>query len=397
MKTCANCGSLLPDEAAFCANCGQPMAAEPAYEPAPVDVEPYAEDIPAEQPKKKHRGRAVVAIVGAVAVLFFTFEFCFNLVGLFSPMGRVARAAMRTLKADSLTLSIEQKTEMSNYYNEQSATMRMVVDQKEEVVDTYIESSYCLKYGETTERHESVSATANGREYSYSTRDGVVTYGRISETDNEEYFEFREQLEEDIDWDDVIEDADLEDYLREDEMDRFVRQLFRKYFGNRRWLKKNAGYTKKGNTYTFRPDGETFFEALADIVDESNAFTRKGKKEVEEGIEEILDALEESDAKFDVEVSFTVKGRYLSNIHIAYDVDAEGENGKVEMDIGISDVNRTKISKADVRGVKNTVNEYLEAEGIEYDECDECDDFGRMYDYNGKEYCYECYSKRKYG
>lgn len=386
MKNCMYCGQSLPDEAVFCAGCGNRADAVEPHEEAPV----------ADKPKKKNL-IAVIAAASAAAVLFFTFEFCFNLVGIFSPMGRVARAAMHTLKADSLTLAVDTKTEMSNYYSEQSTTVRMVVDQKEEMVNTYTEGNYYVKYGEEEIlRQEGVSVTGNGREYTYSTRDGVVTDGRISETDSDEYFEWREQLEEEIDWEEVIEEAGWEDILDEDEMDRFVRELNRKYLGNRHWLKKNAGYSKKGNTYTFRPDGETFLEALADIVDESDAFTRKGKREVEDGIDELLDALDESESKFDVEVSVTVKGRYLSNIHIAYDIDAEGEQGKVEMDIDISDVNDTKISKSEVRAVKNTVNEYLDAEGIEYDECDLCSDFGKMYDYNGQELCNDCYFDKKY-
>lgn len=387
MKNCMYCGQSLPDEAVFCAGCGNRVDAVEPYEEAPV----------ADKPKKKKILIAVIAAVSAAAVLFFTFEFCFNLVGIFSPMGRIARATMRTVQADSMTIDVDIKTTSGSYYSEQSTIARIVIDEEAEEVHRYSENSYYRKYRDQVSRSEEASATSNGREYTYSAVDGKVTSGRISEVDDKEFFDQREDVEDEIDWEEVIEEAGWEDILDEDEMDDFVRELNRKYFGNRRWLKKNAGYTKKGNTYTFRPDAETFIEALADIVDESDAFTRKGKREAEEGFDELLDALDESDAKFDVEVSFTVKGRYLSNVHIEYAMAAEGDTEAVELDINISDVNKTEIPKSDVRYVKDTVNEYLEVKGIKYDECDVCSDFGRLYTYSGRDLCWDCYDERKYG
>ena len=390
MKTCTYCGKELPDFALFCDGCGNRVEEPPAAE-IPV------EEAPMQAPKKKRWGRAVVAIVSAVAVLFFTFSFVFNWFGLFSPMAQIGRATMRTLKADSLTLSADIKVKSNSYYSEQSTTLRMVVDEKAQEVNRYSTSSYYSELNEKNSRSESVSTTSNGREYSYSTEDGTVTHGTIVEVDDEEYFDWREDMEEEIDWEEVIEDAELEDYIDADKVEDFVRVLNRKYFGNRRWLKKNAGYTKKGNTYTFRPDAETFLEALADIVDESDAFTREGKREFEDGIDNLLNQMDENGVKPDMEMSFTVKGRYLSNIHIEYAMAVEGETNEVEMDIDISDVNDTEISKSEVRSVKNTVNEYLEAEGITYDECDECSDFGRLYTYSGRDLCWDCYDERKYG
>lgn len=387
MKICMYCGHSLPDEAVFCAGCGNRVDAVEPHEEAPV----------ADKPKKKKILIAVIAAVSAAAVLFFTFEFCFNLVGIFSPMGRIARATMRTVQADSMTIDVDIKTTSGNSYSEQSTIARIVIDEEAEEVHRYSENSYYRKYRDQVSRSEEASATSNGREYTYSAVDGKVTSGRISEVDDKEFFDQREDVEDEIDWEEVIEEAGWEDILDEDEMDNFVRELNRKYFGNRRWLKKNAGYTKKGNTYTFRPDAETFIEALADIVDESDAFTRKGKREAEEGFDELLDALDESDAKFDVEVSFTVKGRYLSNVHIEYAMAAEGDTEEVELDINISDVNKTEIPKSDVRYVKDTVNEYLEVKGIKYDECDVCSDFGRLYTYSGRDLCWDCYDERKYG
>ena len=390
MKICAYCGKELPDFALFCADCGNRVEDAPAAE-TPV------EDVPVQAPKKKRWVRILVAIVSAVAVLFFTFDFIFNWFGLFSPMARVSRATMRTLKADSLTLSTAVKVNSNDDYSEQSATLRMVVDEKAQKLNRYTTSSYYSEMNEKISRSESVTATGNGRQYSYTTMDGTVTYGVIGEVDDEEYFDWREDLDDEIDWEDIVEDAELEDYIDADEAEDFVRVLNRKYFGNRRWLKKNAGYTKKGNTYTFHPDTETFLEALADIVDESDAVTRKGKREFEDGIDEWLDQLDEEDVKLDIEISFTIKGRYLSNLHIEYTMVVEGETTECEMDIDISDVNRTKISKSEVRSVKNTVNEYLEAEGITYDECDLCSDFGRLYTYSGRDLCWDCYDERKYG
>lgn len=387
MKICMYCGQSLPDEAVFCAGCGNRLDAVEPYEEAPV----------ADKPKKKKILIAVIAAVSAVAVLFFTFSFIFNWFGLFSPMARVARATMRTVQADSMTIDVGIKTTSGDYYAERSAIARIVIDEEAEEVHRYSENSYYVNYGDQVSRSEGASATSNGREYTYSAVDGKVTSGRISEVDDKEFFDQREEIEEEIDWEEVIEEAGWEDILDEDEMDNFVRELNRKYFGNRRWLKKNAGYSKKGNTYTFRPDTETFIEALADIVDESDAFTRKGKREAEEGFDKLLDNLDKDGTDLDIEVSFTVKGRYLSNVHIEYAMAAEGDTEEVELDIDISDVNKTEIPKSDVRYVKDTVNEYLEVKGIKYDECDVCSDFGRLYAYGGKDLCWDCYDERKYG
>lgn len=392
MKRCAYCGVALPDEAAFCSGCGNRVVAAPAYEQPPVpDDDLFVDGVAAEPtPKRGLRWVPILSAVCAVAVLLLAFDFCFTWVGVFSPVGRLARAAMRTVKAGSMTVDFSYKYTRGDDCSEDFGTAKVVIDHKAEEVN------YITQYGEEGDEYEEISATSNGREYGYTAKDGTVTHGWISEVDDEEFFDWLEDMEDDVDWEDVIEDAELEDYLDADEMDDFVRKLDRKYFGNRRWLKKNMGYSKKGNTYTFRPDAETLLEALADIVDESDAFTRKGKREVEDGIDELLDDLDDSDVKLDVEISFTVKGRYLSNLHIEYEVEADGEQLAVEMDIDISDVNRTKISKSEVRSVKNTVNEYLEAEGIEYGGCDACGDFGKMYDYYGSDLCSECYYDRKY-
>ena len=121
MKICAYCGRELPDFALFCADCGNRVEDAPAAE-TPM------EDTAVKAPKKKRWVRNLVAIVSAVAVLFFTFDFIFNWFGLFSPMARVSRATMRTLKADSLTLSTAVKVNSNDYYSEQSTTLRMVVD-----------------------------------------------------------------------------------------------------------------------------------------------------------------------------------------------------------------------------------------------------------------------------
>ena len=142
MKICAYCGKELPDFALFCDDCGNRVAEAPAAE-TPV------EDVPVQAPKKKRWVRILVAIVSAVAVLFFTFSFIFNWFGLFSPMARVSRATMRTLKADSLTLSAAVKVNSNNYYSEQSTTLRMVVDEKAQELNLYTNSSY---YSEMNEK-----------------------------------------------------------------------------------------------------------------------------------------------------------------------------------------------------------------------------------------------------
>lgn len=394
MRKCTICRQEWPDGSMFCGVCGGVTEEVPAsVNSVPMEdiFTPVTDDTP---PKKRIPTWLLLAVAAVLLCAMLTVGFIYNWFGLFSPWGRLGRATARALKADSATITYSLEVTSDSDHSEQTGEIYLVLDEDAEEVFAY----FVLEDG----NERQVAAVDGDRSYNYRAEDGTVQYASVGDVDADELFDARDELldslkERDPDWDDILEDAGLEDYLDADEMDKFVRQLGRKYFGNRRWLKENMGYSRKGNTVTLRPDPETFLEALLEIVEDSDAFTRKGKREIGDALDEALDALDEAEADLDIEISFTTTGRYLSNIHLEVSGEVDGEEGAVELDIDISNVNKTEVEQSDIRYVRNLVEEWLEQEGIRYDECDVCSDFGELEYYDGRYLCWDCYYDRKYG
>lgn len=394
MRKCTVCNHEWPDAVLFCGVCGGSTeeVPTPAYvAPEGAAFVPVEEETPIKKKSLKGLWLALVAVVlcGALVTGFIT-----NWFGLFSPWSKVGRAALRVFKADSATIAFRMEQHDDGDDGETiDGTLYVVLDEDAEEITGYME----LNNGGSQ-----VVAIDGDRGYEYTTsEDNVVTSAEINEVDSEEFFDMRDEFldalkERDTDWEDVIDDLGWEDYLDEDEMDKFVRQLNRKYFGNTRWLKKNMGYSRKGNTISFDIDPEKFLEALLDIVDDSDAFTRQGKREIGDALEEALDALDEQEADVSIKISFTVKGLYLSNVHMELSGEVDGEEGHIEVDADISDVNKTEVTRDEIRDVRSIVDRWLEAEGIIYDECEECSDFGEVQYYQGEYLCDSCYYERRY-
>lgn len=393
MKTCTGCGKELPDYAMFCEECG---GRAEAVTTNVVEETPAGFEQPPVEKKPKGWLRKLLIAAAVLCVLVVVGLFT-NWFGLVSPLAKVGKSMMRTLKAESGTIVYSVKTTSEDYVSENVTEMRLVLDEEEKTYKAYIVTDRYTERNGDFSSSTSMYATDGDRGYSCTLRGDEVTWVNIVEEDTEEFFEQREKLfekQEDVDWDDVLEELDLEDYLEADEMDDFIKDVAKKYLGNRRWLKKNMGYSRQGNTITFDVDPETFIEAVLDVVDESDVFTRKAKREIEDGLEAALDALDDTD--LDIVFSFTTKGRYLSNIHLEMSGDIDGEEGKVEMDLTISDINKTDVSKTDIRKVKNLVKERLDEEGIEYTYCAICGEYGEICEYADGQICWDCYYEDRF-
>lgn len=393
MKYCAACGQELPDYAAFCGNCGGAVSQEP---------------IPAEKPKKKRAWLLPVVLSAAVLAAVAVVGWLTNWFGLVSPLHGLSKAVARTAAADSYTLRIVQEIENENYTNTQKRTVRQVIDEDEEEVTTYSKMEYEVHYGNEKDTYDRVytvtNLITNDTEYGYCEYDDSEEYAYTNELEDysKKILDQRKSIE-DIDWEEFIEQLGWESVLDADEMEDFIEDLYKECLSDKRWLEKKMGFSRKGNTYTFKPDAAVLFEEIIDIVNESDAFQRAAQKEIEEKLTDLLEDLEDNDADLDVELSFTVKGRYLSAIHMLVKGEIDGEEGRMEMDITLSDVGKTEISKDEIRRQKNRVNDWIDehycdecdaslANAEVHGDCPYCGGHGDLnYSVDGEDCCYDCY------
>ena len=400
MKKCSICGKKLPDYAVFCDGCGG--EAVTVEEVAPVNVAeefvdgvaPVAlEDLPVEPvetvpQKKKGAVKWILIAAAAILCLLALVGWLTNWFGLVSPLHKLGKAMTKTFTADSFTINVTYKVTADGDTEEQEMTYCQVIDEKAETVTVYQESTSTHEGEDGLVERTSMSLIEKDKSYSCSLSNGKVSYASIAEKKNytSDVLEQRNATK-DMSWDEIIDAADLEDVLDADEMDAFVDHLYKDYFANKRWLKEEMGFIRDGNTYTFNVDLEDFVEWMIDVVDDADAFKKDARSSIKQGLKYYLEEMDESDTNLNLELSFTVEGRYLSNVHLELSGEVDGEKGRVEIDVAITDVNSTEITSA--KKVKEKVNEWLEAEGIVYDECRECDDFGRVYGPNLL--CSDCY------
>lgn len=388
MKKCTICGKIMPDAAEFCDACFGPlvMAEVPADEPVSAPTGVPASDAesaftPAPAPKKKLPNLlamskwmkitlASVAVVGVVAVV----GLLTNWFGLVSPLNKLGKAVMKTVSADSLTITCSGKrtTSYGDVYREKG-TYKVVLDKEKEKLTILMEND------------EYTSLYDKGTTYYYSEPEGDYRgYASIYEDDDDEVSDTVFDIYNDvydgkkIHWDEVVKAFDLDDYVDDDEIDEFVKTVYKECLNNREWLEECLDYDKKGNTYTFKPDVEELGESIIDLVDDSDAFKRKAKRGIEDEIDWYIEAAEDADA--DITITITLKRGYLSNIHVEY---SDSYDNELELDIDITDVNKTVI---DTKKIKNEVEDLLEENA-----CHECGEEYGQYEDDGVYLCWECY------
>ena len=358
MKFCASCGVQLEDTANVCTVCG---AQQPSLEPQMASDFVY----PVEEPLKKKHGKVVLLVVlffflgtAAIAVLGY-FTGCF---GILSPVDRIALAAKRTMLADNFTASIEYEYTYESATDTQELDLRYVVDKGKENLTLFYESDYA-----TSLIHE------DGRYYV-----DDDDYGYTGDIDTDEFFETYNQLsgkeeQEEIDWDDLIEDADLEEYVKGDAMEDFLEEFYDELLDDSKWQKNTLGLKKDGNTYTFTPNIQKTYDDVVALAKDKGVMTSELKDNIKYYEEDIEETIQDID---DLAISFTLKGRYLSQIV----VEVTYQKYTVRYTIDFSDVNETQISKKEIEDFIDQAEELEEK-----DKCPTCGT--RRY---GSDHCWKC-------
>ena len=402
MKYCPNCGTQLPDSAAFCGVCGNalPTAQPEDYAQTYTDpytytqtcVEPYPESAPQQPVKKKKTWLWVTLGVVTVLVVAAVVGFFTNWFGLASPLSGLLKAATKTGTADNLTAKVTIKyTDEDGETEKETGTYRVVMDEKNEKI-YYI-----------AEADGSTILFDDGDVYYYSEAEDEddYDYAYVSESEEsagKEYFDAYKDIYDGkkINWDELVEYAELEDYLNGNKMEDFVKEVQKEYLNDSEWLEKNLGFEKKGKTYTFEPNFKRLSKEVTNIVGDSRAFTSKGKEVVEEAMDDV------KGGDVSLTVSITVDGGYITEIVCKM----SDEDYRIEYTIEITDVNKTEITSKDRSAIRDKVEQLIDENTCDtcgetlwfYDEdeyhgdCSFCDDHGDLsYTVDGEPSCYECY------
>lgn len=371
MKKCSACGKELPDHAIFCEICGgraEEVTLEVAEVEAPVVESPVVTQTPVE--KKSKKGLLILMIAAAAVVLLAVVGLLTNWFGLVSPLNKIGKAVMRTADADSITIKYRQSHEYGwgDYEWEEEATIKAVVDKEKNKATILVEDD------------NSVSLYEDGDEYYYrSDYEDGRDYANVHEGNPDEVEDVMDEVKDvfdgkKINWGELVEKAELEDEIDKDEIDAFLKTLYKECLNNRKWRKECLGYQKDGKTYTFEPDVEALSESLIELCDNSDAFSRLAKREIESAIEDLMDS------DVDITLSITLKGRYVSKISL----ELKSGDYKREIEIEISDVNETEI---DANKVIDKVERIMEENA-----CDRCGEYyGEYYAGEGEYWCYDCY------
>ena len=425
MKKCSVCGKEWEDHVSFCAACGNPtvpveaapmpveaapMPAEDAtvavehapvavenatvaVENAPVAVEMApveAEAVPAKKSFKKWLP-AIIASVAAVAILLS--GLLTSWFGLAAPHRRIAKALKNTLTAKSYTLTLTNEEVGEDYSYSIKSTGRVTVDEKKKSVTTYGKGTYVYESTSDDESEKNaynyVSIIENDIQYQYQLdEDGKVDDATIQEMKDYSKNVFKERAMWDVpDWEHFLKQQGWNEHMNAGKMDALVEDVIKEYLSDRKWLKKTAGMTKQGNTYTFNPDAKDLLKDMLDVVEDSKAFTDKA----DEWADKLSNRLKDIKSKktdMDIELSITIEGRYVTKISIEIEEVTDGKKYVTKTEYAYSDINKTDVSKKDVDKVKGEVNAWLEEKGIVYDHCAKCEELLKIHK---DKLCYDCY------
>ena len=336
---------------------------------------PEATQAKTKKPKKPMKKGARIAILVSVCVVAIALlvGFLTNWFGLTAPVPKIIRAAAKTINADSFTVKVTEKyTYESDGEIKESADKteyKIVVDEDDEKITAVMEDE------------DGKSLYYKGKVYRYH-KDG--DWASIHEENiDKDFFEFRDKLGngKKIDYEDIIKDLDLSDYVDSDEVEAFVKDAMREFFNNRKWMKNTMGYKKQGKEMTFSPDLEKMCEDFAEFIDDSDVI--KDDDDRDSVVELLEEAAETADEEApEVDISVTLKRGYLETIEIKVRYD-EDDTDTIKFEF--SDINKTEISDSEIKRIKNKTEEILEE-----NKCVECGSFGD-FEYYDQKYCYDCY------
>mgnify|MGYP007112517114 CR=1 FL=1 len=306
--------------------------------------------------------------------------FCTNWFGLTAPLNGLFKAVQNMTQLESVTVKAGDNT------------TRYIIDSENEEITAVSKSNYRTE------------CEYNGTVYFYDNDGYAYIY---TDDDSSEFFETKEKYGDvdNIDWEDFVDDTDLDDYLKSDEMSGFVDDLFDNYLSDKDWLEEYLGFERDGDDYIFEPDLDKLPDELIRICDESDAVTRKGKKDFEKLVD---DEFEDTD-DVTIRVTITVESGYITRLEIEEDYPS-GSHGEV---IKFSDFNETEISEDEIDEIKDKTEQIIADRKC--DECDvwfedaedknapshgDCHECGYhalcLNEYSGYYYCDDCYDDKTY-
>ncbi|MBE6586835.1 MAG: hypothetical protein E7647_00305 [Ruminococcaceae bacterium] len=301
------------------------------------------------------------------------------------PVGSLIAAVENTLNSDSLTAEFKTVAKYDDSRDSAKMEMRILYDEKEEKLVVHMENdgSETIIDGKKLYYYSENHAYAEKIDNSYAT----------------DFFgDFRKG--EELDWDDIIDELELDESIDGDGVGIFFETLMGDCLRDEEWLRRNLGFQKNKNTYSFNADVDDLLEEIVEIADEAGAVNAD-----EEDVEEMIDEFK----GVEIDVSFTVKNRNVSELFLEmYD-----DEYSVELSVEITDVNKTKITEEEKKEFKNKIEEWedentcencgetsssLDENGLcydcsEHDYCDSCHEYAELYYYGGYNLCGDCYDE----
>ncbi len=312
MAFCEQCGKQTREDASLCDDCAAVGVAMP------------------ENQKKRGRKRIiisviVVTVVAIVATLIV--GLCTNWFGLVSPLDEspldespldgLIKAFDNTLHADNLTLDMGDDIEVLIDWGRKGDGPVLIMDNPGADVsllkdgtwyDRYVIDGYLCAYIEdddgTISNFLKVYADATGTK--------------------------------EINYEDLIDETGLDEYVDGDEIQPFLKEFYKTFLCDTKWLEKTAGFEKEGNTYIFRPDVDALCDDLIDFCSQTDLLT----DDAEDALESIFGTFSEG-LDDEIIIEITVDGDYISEIKF----NAQFERYDETITLKIKDVNKTDAVK----------------------------------------------------
>ena len=461
MKECTVCSAKWDDNVAFCGNCGGALEAvdnadtnvyeddktvaagygeTPAFIPTPIETTPventaqdtavqtsnpyapvnddntvasstvensympensaipqaddtsyFPEGFDGNKPEKKGiKKPLIISLVAALVVIGVVVTgFLTNWFGLGAPLNGLFKAAENMTEIESAKIKISGVSSIGDKKDNVKMDLKFNMDKDEETLSVisngYNDDKMCL--------YDDVVYMINSS-------------GRASKIDADtgELFDaIKEAEEEELDWDELVEQADLEDYVDADEIDEFLKTLYEDYFSDKGWLEEYLGFEKDGDDYIFEPDIKKLGKEIINICDDSDVFTKKGKENIKEGINEFIEQAQ--DAKIKAKLTITVDSGYITAVVLDVTGENDGEKASVKFTVDITDINDTEISESEAKKIKNEVEQIIadhectecgewvyDDEKDAHGDCYDCGEhFSYLNEYSGHYYCDDCY------
>ncbi len=328
-----------------------PSVTESAGKPVTAAV-----DIPADakqpQPKRKLR-RVIIAIATAAAVLIAgtaggLLTGWYGLAG--GPLGQLAAAVGKTLDNESVTTTFKLETPIGNEQSKLEGKLKLLIDSKEEEVTLLLDSKASGSVLATEidlllldEVIYQISKVTMGGE--------LISEAGSLEVDLDKFWEFYHDFKnkQSADWSEALEESEWKDAVEEDRIQLFLDTLREDCFGDREWLEKYLGFTKKGGSYRFDFEIKTLLNELVDVADACGLF-----KVHLDGITSTL--IKQIDIQ--VEMGFEVKWGKLVAMDAEVNYKTDKEKQQIAVELAFSDIGKTVITEEEIDKVRDEVDEW---------------------------------------